>query len=111
MSGKSPIVGTYTNAAFNAKLVITKADDATGSISGTFSTGSQSWNIQGTWNTSTMAPSAGFYFSGSNVNPTVMIAGTGASTNFQTFEHTTISVSMAQAGGIVTSFQGAFVRS
>lgn len=107
----SPIIGTYTNAALGAKLVISTANDNNGDISGTFSIGSQSWKINGTWNTSTITPNAVFTFSGSGVNPTVMVGGAGASANYQTFADTTISVSMAQTGGVVNSVSGVFVRS
>lgn len=107
----SPIIGTYTNASLNAKLVITKADDANGSISGTFSVGAASWPILGTWNTSTITPNAVFYFTGSGLKPTVVVSGSGASPNFQTFANTTINVSMAATGGVVNNLSGPFVRS
>lgn len=107
----SPIVGTYTNASLGAKLVITDADDSTGKITGTFSLNSQTVPVQGNWNTSTISPNAVFFFSGSVVNPTVLVAGAGASTNFQTFANTTISISLAQTGGVVGNVHGVFVRS
>ena len=106
----SPIVGTYSNQALSAKLVIKTANDANGDISGSFSMGSQTWDVKGTWNTSSMTPSAGFYFTGTNLKPTVMLAAIGASPNFQSFEHTTISISTAQAGGVVTTVSGQFKR-
>lgn len=107
----SPIVGTYTNSALNTTLVISNADDSTGSISGTLTVNGAKWNISGVWNTSTMTPNAVFFFWGSNGNPTVVVAGTGASTNFQTFANTNISISFATTGGVVNSISGSFVRS
>jgi hypothetical protein len=106
----SPIVGTYSNEALSAKLVIRTANDANGDITGSFSMGPQTWDVKGTWNTSSMTPSAGFYFTGTNMKPTVMLTGIGASPNFQTFEHTTLTISTAQAGGIVTTVSGQFKR-
>ena len=106
----SAIVGTYTNAALNAKLVITAADDSTGAIKGTFSLGAANWAVTGNWNTSTISPNAVFYFSGSALNPTVFVGGTGAATSLS-FSDTNISVSLAQKGGVLSSLEGRFVRS
>jgi hypothetical protein len=104
------IAGTYTNAALNAKLVITFSDDTTGAFKGFFSLGAVSWPITGDWNTFTIAPSAVFYFSGAGLNPTVFVAGAGAATNL-TFSDTNISVSLAQKGGVLSNLEGYFVRS
>jgi hypothetical protein len=106
----SPIVGTYTNAALNAKLVITFADDSNGAIKGTFSQAGDSWNISGNWNNSTISPNAVFYFGGSTLQPTVFVAGAGAATT-TSFADTTISISIAQKGGVVSALEGRFVRS
>lgn len=106
----SPIVGTYTNAALNAKLVITFADDSNGLIKGTFSLGGSTWSVTGNWNTSSISPSAAFYFSGSALNPTAFVGGAGAATNV-TFSETSISVSIAEKGGVLSSLEGRFVRS
>lgn len=107
----STIPGTYTNASMNAKLVITSADDATGAIAGNLTVGTNTWPIQGGWNASNVMPNAVFYFSGGSNNPASTVGGVGASTNCYTFENTTISISIALTGGVVTSLSGRFVRS
>lgn len=106
----SPIVGTYTNTALNAKLVITSADDSNGAIQGTFSLGGTNWPVTGNWNTSTISPNAVFFFSGYGLNPTVFVGGAGAATTLG-FSDTNISVSLAQKGGVISSLEGRFVRS
>jgi hypothetical protein len=106
----SPIVGSFVSASLGAKVIITSADDSTGSIKGSVSIGQQTWPISGCWNTSTMHPQAVFYFTGGYANPqSCVVSGVGASLNcFNNFQDTTIALSFAQAQGKVTTISGAF---
>lgn len=105
----STLPGTYTNASLNATLTVNAADDATGGFNGTLRVGANSYPVSGVWSANAPAPNAIFYFTGSGNN--IAIGGAGASPDFRTFANTTISVSIAQSGGVVTNFTGAFQRS
>jgi hypothetical protein len=107
---RSPILGVYTNKALGATLKITSANDLNGAISGTFSLGQQSWEVSGTWHTSTIAPKALFHFTGSGAKPSLVVSGAGATPNFKTFDESVISISICHAHGEVNSLQGLFTR-
>lgn len=107
----SPIIGTYTNTSLGARLTITSANDSTGGISGTLQINGKSFQVEGIWNTSTMTPNAVFMFNGSVGSPVTIVSGCGASTNYQTFANTNISIAVAETGGVVTTLHGQFIRS
>lgn len=105
----NPIVGTFTNAKLGITIRITNEDSNSGGISGTATIGGLPFTINGIWNTSTMSPNAVFMFTGTSNTPTAtIVSGSGAAVNFQNFNNTHIGLAVAEAGGVVTTFNGTF---
>lgn len=111
-ANRSPILGVYTSTFLGAKLEIKSANDINGAISGTFSLGKQSWEISGTWHTSSIAPRALLQFAGSGGKPVSMISGVGAMPKVNVFDELVmfLSISIGRADGEMNNLQGVFTR-